>query len=142
MTARSTRAMRRGSMLVEVTMGTVMLVLIMSVTIKLLGFVAHERGAAERRERALLEAGNVMERITAYSFDEVTPEQAGRISLSELARHALPGSELAVDVAATDRAAGRAAKRITIRLRWRDRAGQWEAPVRLTSWIEPRRARS
>ena len=36
-------------------------------------------------------------------------------------------------------AAGRAAKRIAIRLRWRGSSGEWVAPVRLTSWIERRK---
>jgi hypothetical protein len=142
MTARSTKGKRRGSLLVEVSMAMVVLMIIMSVAIKILGFAAHERGAADRRQRAVLEAGNVMERITAYSFDEVTPESVRRIALPESAREALPGSELALEVTTIDRARDRAARRITVRLRWRDRAGQWEAPVRLTSWIERRRARS
>jgi hypothetical protein len=129
-------------MLVEVTMASVILMVLMSVAIKVVGFVAHERGAASRRQRALVEAGNAMERITAYSFDQVTPEEAKRIVLPESARHALPGSELTVDVTTVDRPADRAAKRITVRLRWRDRAGNWEAPIRLTSWMERRRARS
>ena len=80
-----------------------------------------------------------MERITAYPFDEVTPELARRITLSPSARQSLPDSELAVDVTASEPAAGRSAKRIAIRLRWRGRDGEWVAPVRLTSWIERRR---
>ena len=98
-------------------MATVVLMIIMTVAIKILGFAAHERGAADRRQRAVLEAGNVMERITAYSFDEVTSESVRRIALPESAREALPGSELALDVTTIDRALDRAAKRITVRLR-------------------------
>jgi hypothetical protein len=143
MTARMTIARcRRGSMLVEVAMGSVLLVILMTVAVNVVRVAAHERGAAERRQRAVVEAGNVMERITAYAFDDVTLEQARRIALSESARRALPGSELTLDVTTIDGAADRAAKRITLRLRWHDRAGMWEAPVRLTSWIERRRAGS
>jgi Tfp pilus assembly protein PilV len=142
MTARSTKRNRRGSLLVEVSMATVVLMIIMTVAIKILGFAAHERGASDRRQRAVLEAANVMERITANSFDEVTSESVRRTALPKSVLEALPGSELALDVTTIDRAADRTAKRITVRLRWRDRGGQWEAPVRLTSWIERRRARS
>ncbi len=129
-------------MLVEVAMGTVLLIIIMTIAVNVMRVAAHERGAAERRQRAVLEAGNVMERITAFAFDEVTPEQARRITLAESARQALPGSELTLDVTTIDGAVDRTAKRITLRLRWHDRAGMWEAPVRLTSWIERRRAGS
>jgi Tfp pilus assembly protein PilV len=140
--SRTTTRRRRGSLLVEVTIGTVLLAIIMTVTVQVLGFAAHERGAAERRQRALLEAGNLMERITAYSFDEVTAERVRRITLSESARQALAGAELAIDVAAINHAADDAAKRISVRIRWHNRAGLWEGPVRLTSWINRRRAGS
>ena len=60
-----------------------------------------------------------MERITAYPFDEVTPELAGRLTLSPAARQSLPDSELAVDVAGSEPGQGRSAKRIAIKLRWR-----------------------
>ena len=76
MIGRSTRARRRGSLLVEVAMATVLLMIAMTLTVKVLGFVALERRACERRQRAMLEVANLMERITAYPFDEVTPELA------------------------------------------------------------------
>ena len=139
MTARSTRSRRRGSLLVEVAMAAVLLMIAMTLTVKVLGFVALERRASERRQRALVEVANLMERITAHPFDEVTPELAGRLTLSPPARQSLPDSELAVDVAGSEPGPGRSAKRIAIRLRWRGPDGEWVAPVRLTSWIERRR---
>ena len=142
MTARSTRSRRRGSLLVEVAMAAVLLMIAMTLTVKVLGFVALERRASERRQRALFEVANLMERITAYPFDEVTPELAGRLTLSPAARQSLPDSELAVDVAGSEPGPGRSAKRIAIKLRWRGPDGEWVAPVRLTSWIERRRQES
>jgi len=133
---------RRGSLLAEVTMATVMLVIAMSLTVKVLGWVALERRAAERRQRAVLEVANVMERITAYPFEEVTPDLTHRITLSTTAGQSLPESDLVVEVTNSDPAAGRSAKRVSIRLRWKGRSGEWEAPVRLTSWIERRRPAS
>ena len=120
-------------------MAAVLLMIAMTLTVKVLGLVALERRASERRQRALFEVANVMERITAYPFDEVTSELAGRLTLSAPARHSLPDSELAVDVAAPEPGQGRLAKRIAIKLRWRGPDGEWVAPVRLTSWIERRR---
>ncbi len=136
------RRRRRGSLLAEVAMATVLLMVAMTLTVRVLGWVALERRSAERRQRALMEVANVMERITAYPFEEVTPALASRITLSETARRQLPDSELVLDVSDGDPAAGRTARRIAIRLRWRGRGGEWDAPVRLTSWIERRRESS
>ncbi len=134
---------RRGSMLIEVTMATVILMMIMSVALKVIGFAAHERLAAERRERALFEAANVMEKMAALPFDEITPDRAGRMSLSDTSRQRLPGCELTVQVSTVASAAPAGpAKRIAVKIRWRDQSGQWESPVRLTSWTHDRRARS
>jgi hypothetical protein len=120
-------------------MATVILMIAMSLTVKVLGWVALERRAAERRQRAVLEVANMMERITAYPFDEVTSDLTRRISLPATASQSLPDSDLAIEVAGSEPGAGRSAKRIAIRLRWKGRSGEWEAPVRLTSWIEKRR---
>jgi Tfp pilus assembly protein PilV len=136
------RRKRRGSLLAEVAMATVILMIAMSLTVKVLGWVALERRAAERRQRALMEVANVMERIAAYPFDEVTPELTRRITLSTTAGQSLPESDLSVDVTNSDPGAGRSAKRIAVRLRWKGRSGEWEAPVRLTSWLERRRPAS
>lgn len=139
MTARSNRSPRRGSLLLEVAMAAALLMIAMALTVKVLGFVALERRASERRQLAIVEVGNLMERITAYPFEEVTPQLAARMTLSPAARQTLADSELAIEVANSEAGAGRSARRIAIRLRWRGPGGDWVAPVRLTSWIERRR---
>jgi len=125
-------------------MAMVLLMIAMTLTVKVLDWVANERRASDRRERAIAEVANLMERITTYPYDQVTPELAGRMTLSGAARQSLPDAELTVEVAGNrDAAAARpASKRIGIRLRWRNRSGEWDAPVRLTSWIETRRKAS
>jgi Tfp pilus assembly protein PilV len=131
---------RRGSLLIELTVATAMLIIGMSLAVKVLGYAALQRRSAEQRQRALQEVANVMERITADPFDEVTPERARAMSISPSATSSLPGAELAVEVTPSQPGAGRSARRIAVRLRWRNRAGEWEAPVRLTTWIERGRA--
>jgi Tfp pilus assembly protein PilV len=130
---------RRGSLLAEVAMATVMLLIGMTLTVKVMGYVGLQRRSAEHRQRAIQEVANVMERLTAYPYEEVTAERARALSISQTAVQSLPDAELAVDVNESQPGAGRSAKRIAIRLRWRNRAGEWEAPVRLTTWIERRR---
>ena len=139
MTARSNRSPRRGSLLLEVAMAAALLMIAMALTVKVLGLVAIERRGSERRQRAIVEVGNLMERITAHPFEEVTPQLAARMTLSPAVRQSLPESELAIDVAGSEPGAGRTARRIAIRLRWRGPGGEWAAPVRLTTWIEQRR---
>jgi hypothetical protein len=117
-------------------MATVMLMIAMTLTIKVLAYVGHQRRDAEHRQRAVLEAGNVMERLTAYSYEAITPELARKIALSSTTRQSLPDAELTADVAETQPGAGRSAKRVAVRLRWRGRSGEWTAPVHLTTWIE------
>jgi hypothetical protein len=133
---------RRGSLLVEVAMATVLLMIAMALTVKVLTLLGHERRSVERRQQALAEVANLMERVTAYPFEQVTPELARRITLSSAALAALPDPELALEVSDCPPEQGRTARRIAIRLRWRGRSGTWEAPVRLTSWIERRKGRT
>jgi hypothetical protein len=140
--ARNRRSrIRRGSLLAEVAISSIMLVIIMGMTVKILGWVALERKAAERREVALQEAANLMERLTAHPFEQVTPELAARCALSPSASLRLPDAELKVDVSESHPDAGRSVKRIAIQLRWRARGDELAAPVRLTSWIERPRSR-
>ena len=82
-----------------------------------------------------------MEQITAHPYEQVTSEVAALITLPDAARQTLPGAELTVEVTGKpgDQASQPSSKRIGIRLRWRDRSGQWDAPVRLTSWVAARR---
>jgi Tfp pilus assembly protein PilV len=135
---------RRGSLLAEVGIATLVLMMVMGLMVKMLSTVAHERRGAEQRQRGIFEVANLMERITAHPFDEVTPEATRKISLSDAARASLRDCELAIDVSAGEKAAvaGRSPKRVMIRLRWRGPSGEWQAPVRLTSWIESRRTGS
>ena len=120
-------------------MAAVMLMVGMTLTVKVLSYAGLQRRAAEQRQRAIQEASNAMERLTALPFDDVTTERARALTISPTALQRLPDAELAANVDESQPGPGRSAKRIAIRLRWRDRAGEWEAPVRLTTWIERRR---
>lgn len=130
------RSPHRGLMLVELVIAAGMLAVILSLTVKILGQAGQQRRAAERRQRALVEASNAMERITARPYDEVTAQGAAAVKLSPDTAAALPGAELNVDVR-DESISGVSSRRVAVRLRWKDSAGQWEAPVRLATWIEP-----
>jgi type II secretory pathway component PulJ len=132
-TRTTSAARRRGFTMLEITAATVMLATAMTLTVQLLDVVAAGRRAAERRLCAVQEVANLMERVAARPWEEVTPESLKEVSLSSRTLQALPGAELTATV--DDASATRGEKEIGLRLRWRDRAGTWTAPVRLTAWI-------
>lgn len=129
------RRSRRGSLLAEVAMSSVMLMIAMSLTVKVLGWVGVERRAWDRRQWAAQEVSNLMEEATSRPFGDVRTASLKGLAISPHARALLPGAELATEVAENDPAGGPGSKRVAIRLRWHNRSGEWDAPVRLTSWI-------
>jgi Tfp pilus assembly protein PilV len=133
-----TRGPRRAFTMVEVSLSVFLLAVAMTATVQMLGWVATQRRAAERRQWAIQEVANLMEHLTSEPWDRVTNDSAADLTLSEEIRRKLPEPELKVDVDETDPDLGE--KRLAIRLRWRNRAGAWEAPVRLTAWIARRRS--
>ena len=122
-------------MLVEVAMSAVMLMIAMTLTVKVLGWMGIEQRAWDRRQWAAQDASNLMEQATARPFDEVTTTALEELTLSPQALRLLPGAELKADVVENDPAGGQGSKRVVVLLRWRDRSGDWDSPIRLTSWI-------
>jgi hypothetical protein len=138
--ARESRSVRRRAFTTcEVALAILLLAVAMTATVQVLGWVAAERRAVERRQWAIQEVGNLMERLTAEPSDKVNADSARKLSLSEEIHRKLPEPELTIDV--DDRGAGRGEKRLAIRLRWRNRSGGWESPVRLCAWIARRSPR-
>jgi Tfp pilus assembly protein PilV len=132
------RSGRRGGFtMIEVAASAFLLAAAMTLTVQVLGWVAAERRAADRRQCALQEVGNLMEHLAARPWDGLSPESVEDVAIGDEARRRLPGAELSVTV---DESRGPDAKRIALRLRWRNRAGTWEAPVRLAAWVYRRRA--
>jgi hypothetical protein len=112
-----------------------MLMMAMALTVKVLGWIGVERRNYERRQCALQEADNLMERLTSRPFEAVSAATVKQMALSEQARRALPSAELQIEVVENDRSGGPGSKRVALRLRWRSRSGEWDSPVRLTTWI-------
>ena len=94
---------RRGSLLAEVGIATVVIVAVMGMTVKVLATVAHERRASSDRQLGSIEVANLMERITAYPFDQVTQELASGMSVSNRAGQTLRDSELSVAISGGER---------------------------------------
>lgn len=141
MTAKRRPRARRGALLLETAISALMLMIAMALAAKVTASLAAERRAWDRRGVATVEVANVLERIAARPFDALDVGPVGGLSLSPAASGTLPGAELTAEVA--DEPAGDLpARRVIVRLRWRNRAGDWDAPVRLVTWIHRRKEAS
>jgi hypothetical protein len=127
------RRRRSGFGLVEMALTGVLIAAAMAATLQVVGWVALDRRATERRERAVVEVANLMERVVAHPWEEIETDRLRSISISDSARSFLQSSTQIVKVEPFDDAPAR--KKITIELRWANRSGQAEAPVRLVAWI-------
>jgi hypothetical protein len=129
---------RRGFTLVELAGAVFVLGATMALTVQVLGWVAAERRTALRRQWALREADNLLERITSLPYDRVATAAIDRLK-ADGNRHVereLPGGHLDVQVA--ERATPAPAKQIVVEVHWRARSGGEVAPVRLTAWVYDR----
>jgi hypothetical protein len=124
---------RRGFGLIEMAIAGVLIVVAMTVTVQVVGSIALERKAVERRERALLEVENVLERVVSWPWDELTTESMRRYSVSSASAGFLRNPTLNVTVTPLEVAPVR--KKVIVELRWLDRSGRPEAPVRLVGWV-------
>ena len=118
--------------MVEIAVASLLLAISMTVTVQVLGWVAAERRAADRRQCAIGEAANIFERLAARPWEKLTPEAVKQVPLSENARRTLPDAELTVGV--SDAGQEGDARKIALRIRWKNRSGGWDAPVRLVAW--------
>lgn len=123
----------RGVVLLEVVVAFGLLAVLITVCLKMMVSTAVGRRAVERRAVALQEAANIIERIAAMPWDQVTPERLADVELSPQVREILPGAavELKVEASAD---AGPPGKRVGLEITWTNAAGDSDAPVRLSYW--------
>jgi prepilin-type N-terminal cleavage/methylation domain-containing protein len=132
-TARSVRSARRGFTMLELSICVGLLTVGLVLTLQLLSWIAAERRSAAYRQWALREADNLMERVTSMPWDSVTRERVESLEPAKRTERELPGGRLTCDIA--ESSAEPKSKRVTIEVRWKNRAGDDDAPVRITAWI-------
>lgn len=123
---------RRGVSLIELAAAGVLLAAILMVCARFFRATASQRRGLEARRVAMQEVGNMMERLCARPWAEITPDGARQIELSEEADNTLPGGKVEIDVAQPDDEPS--AKRITVVLRWLPQPNQPARSVRLVAW--------
>lgn len=129
------RLARRGFTLFELIIAGLLLGAVVVAAVPTVGWIARERRESERRQLALLAAENILERLSAIPWADLTPDRAAGVALPEDLQRQLPAPELRVAVAGeTDGSLG---KRLSVEICWHERPGKYPAPVRLTAWVYP-----
>jgi Tfp pilus assembly protein PilE len=123
--------------LIEVSAAIVLLGALATVVMQALEWTLVERREAERREVAMLEAANAMERLSVAKWESLSPRESTEEPLSAIAKQSLPSGRLTTEV----KAAGDdpAARRLIVEVHWLNRAGEEDMPVRLTTWVYEKR---
>lgn len=123
---------RRGFTVVEMLVTCGVLGTLVTLTAQILGAVALERRNVDSRACALLEASNILERMSLEDWDALTEPRLAERRLSADVAPRLPGGELKIELATSDDSP--AAKQVAVTIRWRGAGGEFVRPVRLASW--------
>ena len=133
------RSRRRGFGFVEMAMSGLLLMAMVLITMQVVGWVAADRRAFARRDRATRLVGQVLEQSLARPWADLSTE--GLAALAREANQAEPtaGGSLRVEVAPAPEVGGLAQKKILVEFTWPDRSKVAEAPVRLVAWTLARK---
>jgi prepilin-type N-terminal cleavage/methylation domain-containing protein len=127
------RAVKRPAFtILELTVAMAVLAVIGVVAMKFSIAVGRRSADARQHQAAIVEAGNVMERLAVRPWEQLTPDALRDVSLSDEARQAVPGAVLKVEVQQQPQEPG--AKRLAVEIRWPDDSGQPVLKARLVAW--------
>jgi hypothetical protein len=121
--------------MLEMVVAVALLLAAMTLAVQLIGWVGRRPPRGGAQDAGDPGGGQPHGAADRPGPADLTPGRVAALRLSPRARRALPGGELAVRVTAAEVGL----TRIRVEVRWRDRAGVPQAPVRLTSWIASRR---
>lgn len=132
---------RRGFTVIELTVSFVFLGAMTSLIVTSLQLRSIQQRAVERRELATIEAGNLMEQITALAWDDLTSENLKQFALSDATLARVPGMQLKLQLLSPtepDKPAEKptpVAKQVCIEIDLPAASGTKPRPVSLTSWV-------
>ena len=127
--------MRRGSMLMEVTLAVALLAAAFVAIAQLLVVASRERHNANARSAAIRAVANTMERVMLSEYHELTAEDPPEFDLTEADKEWLPGGRLEVQIEPAPSDIPQ--KRIVVQVDWEDAAGRRVRPIRLVGWSVP-----
>ena len=128
---------RGGFTLTETLVAGIILATAFAVATQMLIAASAQRKALDIRQVALIEAGNVMERLVAEPWSKLDATELGTWKLGPRAARALPGAKLEIKIEPTPGKQGTkepAAKRLTVIVSHGGGNEQPAREVRLVAW--------
>ena len=127
----------RGITIAETVAAVALLAIAITVSMRVVGWIASERRAAEQRIWALQEATNALESLQARPPEQLTPDslRSHPPVLGDDAQAILPGGRLVVTV--REEPGPPVARWVQVAVLWKDRGGGSVTPVRLSTWVYP-----
>ncbi len=124
---------RRGLTLVELCATCALLAVAIPLTVAALGAAAKQRRGIEMRQQAIEAADNLLERLTAEPWDQLSNDRLTEIK-DALSDEQLPsGGELQLEL--VEHSGPPAAKRVDVELSWQPSAARVRQRVRLSGWV-------
>lgn len=123
---------RDGTTLFEVVVAVTLLAAGLAMTGQVLYSTSLVRRENERRQCALQEAANALERLRGLPWSELAAEAPPQLALSDVAAERLPQARLSIQI--RDEVNAPAAKHLVVAVAWQLRNGQPASPVQLSSW--------
>ena len=118
--------------MVELCATCALLATAIPLTVAALGAVAKQRRGAELRQQAIEAADNLLERLAAERYEELSADRLAEVGQATAPAQSLPGGELKLDlVEQPDPPEG---KRIDVELSWQGGAAKTRQRVRLSGW--------
>lgn len=124
---------RRGALLVEMLVGTILLGVFLAGIGPMIAWVRTAQDATENHRLATLELANQMERIAALPAEQRTTEQLQQLELSTETAMELSDAELTVVSQSSE--AFPKQRQIRLSLTWTDGHNQRVRPLQLAAWL-------
>jgi len=129
---RSSRVRSAGFLIMDAVVSLVVIGMAAAAVVQTLSAAAESRRETERRQAALVEADNMLERLMAAAWSDLVPDKVAAWPLSGEAQRALPAGRLAIQVEPTaDEPAGR---RLAVTVAWAGPGGVVEHSVQRVAW--------
>ena len=131
--SRKQNSKRRSGYLIQEAVATIAVTLaVLAGVTQLLGLTSRHRAAVQQRQMAARELGNVMERVMAIPWADLTPEKTSSLPVSAACQAVLREPKL--QVAIVPDSATEDLVQIRVQIDWPNAAGQRARPVQLVAW--------
>ncbi|HJT31919.1 MAG TPA: hypothetical protein VJ783_07680 [Pirellulales bacterium] len=127
---------RSGFTVIECCAAAALLAAALTVVVSLLTSVARQRLAAAWQAQAVIEADNLLERLTAEPYVELTGQHVAAMNLNESVAERLPNG--AVEAQIDEEAGPPGRKRIEVEISWHGPRSEQARRHRVVTWVYAR----